>query len=133
MAKLLSKRSKLYGPPKKHRGTNKDRPLCAKVQGNEVVIRIGIDTLAFAFDHSDENRPWDHNRNEYVQQWKVTDPKQFAKDFVHELLTEEEDGSSNLSNFFDRICEDTANEGTIGIELCGASAFEGNLHPLTKG
>jgi hypothetical protein len=129
---MTSKRSKLYGKPKKHRGTNKDRPLCAKVLGNEVMIRIGIDTLAFAHDHNPDNNQWDEKRGDYIQQWKVSDPKVFAKDFVYELLTEEEDGSTNLSNFFDRICQDTANEGTIGIEQCERSAFEGNLHPLTK-
>jgi len=99
------------------RGRN--RPLGLKVQGNEVVIRIGINTLAFAHNHADWNRPWDDVRNDYIQQWKVADPNQFAKDFVNELQSEEEDGSTPLTELFDRICQNTTNEGTIAVEICG--------------
>jgi len=97
----------------------KNRPLGLKVQGNEVVIRIGINTLAFAHDRSSANNPWDEAREDYIQQWKVVDPKQFANDFVIELQSEEEDGSTKLVELFDEIFQDTVNEGSIAVKVCG--------------
>jgi len=97
----------------------KNRPLTVEVKGNELIIKIGINTLSWAFEHSDDNNPWDEKQHKFIRTWKVTDIAQFAKDVMYELLSEEEDGSSSLSNFFDRACQDALNEGSIGIDSCG--------------
>ena len=35
------------------------RPLSIEVEGNELVIRIGVDTLQFCFETGEENQPYD--------------------------------------------------------------------------
>jgi len=97
----------------------KNRPLTTEIKGNELVITIGVNTLAFAFEHSDDNNPWNGKQHKFIRTWKVTDIAQFAKDVMYELLSEEEDGSSPLSNFFDRACQNALNEGSIGIDSSG--------------
>lgn len=96
-----------------------DRPLSIKVQGRELVIRIGVGTLAWAFDHESENNPWDDEKNEHIQAFKVTDPKKFAKDVVYAALREEEDGSTPLSDFLDQICRAAAEDGSEGVDESG--------------
>ena len=97
----------------------KNRPLTTEIKGNELVIKIGINTLSWAFEHSDDNNPWNEKQDKFIRVWKVTDIAQFAKDVMYELRSEEEDGSSPLINFLDRACQDAVNEGSIGIDSCG--------------
>jgi len=97
----------------------KNRPLTVEVKGNELVIRIGIDTLAWAFERSEYNRPWDEDVADFMQTWKVEDPKQFAKDVRIEMLNEQEDGATPLGDFIDHACQGALNEGSVAIEEYG--------------
>ena len=102
----------------------KNRPLTVEVKGNELVIRIGIDTLAWAFERSEYNNPWDEDVADFIQTWKVEDPKQFAQDVSHEMLNEQEDGSTPVGHFVDQACQDALNEGSVAIEKYGKK-YEG--------
>lgn len=97
-----------------------DRPLSAEIRGRELVIRVGIGTIAWAFEHDSENNQWDDEKNNYIQGWKVSDLREFAKDVRHEALREEEDGSTPLCRFLDQLCRAAADQGSLGIEESGA-------------
>lgn len=103
----------------------KDAQLTVDIIDEEVVIRVGIDTLAWAFDHMGENNPYDEEVHDFVQTWKVTDPSEFAKDVVGELTREEEDGTHPLHLLLDQACNAAADQGSLGIDenTDGLSAY----------
>jgi len=77
------------------------QPLTIGVEGEELVIRIGVDTLAFAFETGEENQPFDREANDFRRSWKVVDPYKFAKGVGNALCNEEEDGSTPLTKILD--------------------------------
>jgi hypothetical protein len=77
------------------------RPLTLGVEGDELVIRIGVDTLVFAFETGEENQPYDEKVRDYRRSWKVTDKHKFAKGVSDRLCDEEEDGSTPLTKILD--------------------------------
>lgn len=77
------------------------RPLKAGVEGQELVIRIGLDTLVFSFEVGDENNPFDHESNDFRRAFKVVDKRQFAKGVASALCDEQEDGSTPLTEILD--------------------------------
>ena len=91
----------------------KDTPLTLGIENNQVVIRIGISTLAFSA-HEREN-------NEYCEEdnrpkWRIVDERQFAKDVLYAMQIEKEDGSTPLTDFLDDMIEDALDEGSIAVE-----------------
>ena len=102
-----------------------DAPLTVDVEEDEVVIRIGIGTLAWAFDHMVENNPWSNDKHDFVQKWKVSDPVEFANDVVGELTNEAEDSSHPLNILLDQVSNAAADQGSLGIEEVtdGKSAY----------
>ena len=102
-----------------------DARLTVDIKNEEIVIRVGIGTLAWAFEHMEENNPWSDSARDFVQTWKVSDPVEFAKDVVGELTREEEDGSHPLHRLLDKACTDAADQGCLGIEenTDGKSAY----------
>lgn len=102
-----------------------DAPLTVDVENEEVVIRIGIGILAWAFDHMEENNPWSDDKCDYVQKWKVSNPVEFAKDVVGELTNEAEDGSNPLTSLLDQVSTAAADQGSLGVEEItdGKSAY----------
>jgi len=78
------------------------RPLAVGVHGDELVIRIGVDTLAFAFETGDENQPYDEEAHDFRRAWKVVDKHKFARGVGNALLDEREDGSSPLTDVLDK-------------------------------
>jgi hypothetical protein len=87
--------------------------LGVKVEGDELVIRIGIDTLAFASEENDDWHQWDGVK--FVPLWKVVDNKGWAEDVIHEMLKEEEDGSSPLTNFLDKMSMSALDQGSLSV------------------
>lgn len=79
----------------------KDAPLKVGVEGDELVIRIGIGTLAYCFETGEENQPFDEKANDFRRSFKVTDPHKFAKGVGVALQDEEEDGSTPLTKIMD--------------------------------
>lgn len=53
--------------------SDKDQPLKCTVEGDELVIRIGVSTLAFAFKESSLNSPFNEEANDWLPLWKVVD------------------------------------------------------------
>jgi hypothetical protein len=95
----------------------KDQRLVVEVKDDELVVRIGIDTLAFAANESDAFKPWDDRVEDWVQKFKVVDPIAFAGDVKRAMLDEAEDGSSPLSRFLDNVDEAALDDGADGIEF----------------
>lgn len=83
----------------------KDSPLRVEVEGDELVIRIGIGTLAFA----------QHFRQWYTGEvgYAVTDEAEFAKDVKNAMQHEEEDGSSPINDFLDKMCDAAVEDGSV--------------------
>jgi hypothetical protein len=89
-------------------------PLTAKVEGGELIIRIGVDTLAYAATIGNRFHYFDERKNEYIRSVAITDATQFAKDVGHAMLNQAEDGSSALTNFIDQMAEDAMGDGSEG-------------------
>jgi hypothetical protein len=77
------------------------RPLSVEVEGDELVIRIGVDTLVFAFETSEDNNPFDEDTDDFRREFKVTDKHEFAKGVANSLRDEEEDGSTPITKILD--------------------------------
>lgn len=97
-----------------------DQPLRVEVTSDgELIIRIGINTLAFAMNTMEQNNPYDEDAEGYRRLWKVTDPAQFAKEVRIELCREEEDGSTPLSDLLDTVCWNAIEAGCFGVDEDG--------------
>jgi hypothetical protein len=90
--------------------------LKCSVEDDELVIRIGIDTLAFAFHESDENNQWDHDLLETRRVYTVIDDLQFAHDVALAANYEAENGSTPLTTFLDDMMQAALNDGSTGVE-----------------
>lgn len=94
----------------------RNAPLSACIEGNQLVVRIGIDTLAFSAEHCprfyDADKPLDAD-GPYV---RVTNKRELAKDIVRELLREEEDGTNPLHVLLDDAIEAAREDGSLGFE-----------------
>ncbi len=93
----------------------KDRPLTVEVTKHELVIRIGINTLAF----SAENCPRFYDgtvENADPPYVTILDNRQLAHDVCRELLSEAEDGSSPLSDVLDECIEAARDDGSEAFD-----------------
>src|SRR5579883_867509 len=93
-------------------------PLNVGVKGSELVIRIGVETLAFAFESGEENQPFDDAANDFRREWKVTDKYKFAEGVARALRDESEDGSTALTRILDAAFT-RAVENDMGVEEDG--------------
>lgn len=94
-----------------------DAPLRAALEGDQIVIRLGIDTNAFATAHSPHFYDYEqHGANEgpYL---KIDDKRAFANEVVRALRHEEEDGSGPLTKLFDEAAERALDDGAEGVDF----------------
>jgi hypothetical protein len=103
-------------------------PLTVGVEGDQLVIRIGVDTLAWCFEISEDNQPFDEKAKDFRREWKVVDPHKFAKGVGSGLCIEEEDGSTPLTCILDAACV-TAVEDDMGVAEDGRIVTNKMLHP----
>lgn len=97
---------------KKISGSGKD--LKVRIEKGQLIISIGIDTLAFAFDNG-----------EYAYElFKVSNIKGFAKDVLYELLREEEDGTTPVHRLLDEVCNEAAEQGSRYVRELGGGGEE---------
>lgn len=96
----------------------KDTPLSMKLEDGDLVIRIGIDRLAFCADHADEFNPYDEKIGNFVQQWRVSDKTEFAKDVAGQLCDQGEDGSTPFTRLLDKMSMAAMEDGSLGVEEC---------------
>jgi spore coat polysaccharide biosynthesis protein SpsF (cytidylyltransferase family) len=88
-----------------------------KIIDNCLVIRIWIDTLAWATEHSEKNEVWDEEKEDYVNTVKIKDNLQFAKDVMRELSEEEEDGTTMVHLLLDNATEKAIENGSLGLDV----------------
>lgn len=103
-------------------------PLTVGVEEDQLVIRIGVDTLAFCFEVGDENQPFDEEANDYRRAFKVIDKHKFAKGVAYGLQDEEEDGSTPLTKILDDAFI-KAVESDMGVDEDGRIVTNEMLHP----
>lgn len=103
-------------------------PLTIGVEGDQLVIRIGVDTLAFCFEIGEENQPFDEKANDFRRAYKVIDRHKFAKGVADGLQDEEEDGSTPLTNILDAAFI-KAVESAMGVDEDGRLVTNEMLHP----
>ena len=92
-----------------------DLPLECAVVGNELVLRIGVNTLAWAGGHCPDF--WDGEAaNADGPYIKVTDPLAFAREVALALNAEREDGSNLLSDVLDAAIKAAVEDGCEGVD-----------------
>lgn len=72
------------------------------VEEDQLVIRIGVDALVFAAEHSEEFQPYNAKSGNF-DQWKIRDADEFAKAVANHLHDEEENGSTPVTRTLDEI------------------------------
>jgi hypothetical protein len=84
----------------------------------ELVIRIGIDTLAFALERMEETNPFNEDLNDFRQLYRIVDPVEFAKDVSSALCDEGygDSGSTPLTRLLDASCLAAIESGSLGCE-----------------
>lgn len=106
-------------------------PLTIGVESDQLVIRIGVDTLAWCFEISDDNQPYDEKAGDFRRAFKVTDRRKFAKGVGIGLRDEEEDGSTPLTKILDAACI-RAVEDDMGVDEDGRIVTNEMLHPAAS-
>lgn len=91
----------------------RDSPLRATIEGEELVIRIGVGTLAHAAENCE--RFYEYEKHAAPPYKQVTAPNELARDVRNELFREEEDGSSPISNLIDEAIVLAHDEGSLGF------------------
>jgi hypothetical protein len=80
----------------------------AKIVGDEILIRIPIDTLPLAMEGACDMQAVE-------PRYRVTDPAAFAEGFVWALNQEEEDGTTRIHKLFDEAMNAALDMGTEGV------------------
>lgn len=80
-------------------------PLTVVVDRDQLVIRIGVSTLAYAVQNGED---WTG---------EIIDSKGFARDVVNVLLDEREDGTTPVHLLLDAAAQEAANQGSIHLAL----------------
>lgn len=90
-------------------------PLRAVLENDRLCVSIGVKTLAFAFENSEENNPYYEDFCDTKRQFSICDPLQFAKDVCNELNREYKDGSTPLTQLLDSMMGSVAEQGSEGV------------------
>jgi hypothetical protein len=92
----------------------RNRPLQASIQDDQLVISIGIETLAYCAAHQPNII---EDSGEYNWPYiKIDDVSRFARDVVCGLLHEEEDGSTVISRCIDEACLSAVEDGSEAVD-----------------
>jgi len=91
------------------------QPLKATIADGRLVIAIGVQTLAHASAASDWANPFDETVYDYIRTFAIDDAPQFAQDVVLAMLAEEEDGSTPLTVFLDKMAQAAIEDGSLGL------------------
>lgn len=104
----------------------KDQPLTVEIKDDEIVIRVGIDVVKWALEHHRDSQPFNEETSKYEQKWIVSDASEFAKEVLSEMDREEEDGTTPLIEFLDKMCMAALEAGSIGTDEApkGTKAFD---------
>ena len=80
----------------------------AHIENGEIVIRVAIDVLPGALKQNP--------RDDSYYSCKVTDLAGFAKDVVHALNSEAEDGTTPIHSLFDSAMAEAIDQGSMHVE-----------------
>ncbi len=99
----------------------KERPLEVKRIADTIFITIGVGTLAWAATETFKDEAYVKNMEKddgekKIEPLKILNKKRFADDVVNQCLHEEEDGSTNISRFLDKMIDDTVGNGSEFIK-----------------
>lgn len=97
----------------------KTKPLTVQIKDGELIMRVGIDTLAHAAEYGEmfnEFKPYPACYPPYV---KVKKKSLLAKDVKTELLRNDEDGSTPLSRLLDQMLVEAREDGSLAFEDMG--------------
>lgn len=83
----------------------KKTPLTCEIARGELIIRIGVETLAFAV-----------NNGVAIAGCKVTDAAGFAQDVLAELQSEQEDGTTTVHLLLDAAAARAVDFGSQFVE-----------------
>lgn len=99
---------------------SQSKRLTVSVRNGQLVIAIGVRTLAHAVTHADWANKWQAGESgepgDYVRTFAITDAGTFAEEVAHMMQEEAEDGSSPLSDFLDKMCEAAVDDGSEVVE-----------------
>lgn len=84
---------------------NPDQPLDVGIMGKCFIIVIGVDTLKFAAEHCDDN-----------PRLEVIDTLQLCHDTALEMLKEEENGSTILTDMMDKAVSNACDNGSTAFD-----------------
>ena len=96
----------------------KNQPLKCSIEKDELVIRIGIDTLKMSAEFCPVFYEYEKHKNKGPQEpYKIVeDAKELALDVSRAMQNDEEDGSSNLSDFLDEMIQIAYEDGTTAFK-----------------
>lgn len=80
--------------------------LSVKIEDGQLKISIGIALLAFAVQGSDQ----------WPEEFRVTDIRDFAKSMLRRLRDEEEDGTTPVHRMFDAVADQILEQGDDGVD-----------------
>lgn len=90
-----------------------------KVERGKLIISLPLSILKFAFEASEYNNSYVEETGMFRKDYKVIDVKEFGNDVANEMLYEEEDGSTPLTDFLDKMCRNAVGNGSIALEKDG--------------
>lgn len=82
-------------------------PIKCSVEGTDLVMRIGIGTLAFAAKKKNGGPIENHVR--------IVDKTELAKDVANELMRENEIGNFPMADYLDKAIEAAAESGSVAF------------------
>lgn len=103
---------RIGGEKNPDRNSKKDQPLVCYVERDQLVIRIGVDTLAFAYKERRDFEAEDAGR----LTTKITNALGFAQDVAHELTDENELGATALTGLLDDAIDRAIENGSEFVE-----------------
>ncbi|SEI17067.1 hypothetical protein [Pseudomonas asplenii] len=101
------------GPDGKIQISPSQDALSIGVEGDHLVIRIGVDCLCNITETADT---WPA-RNEEGDPCKILDRQQFIQDLVNELGRDDEQGATSIHLAFDQAAQDVLESGSESVEL----------------
>lgn len=94
---------------KKRKGRPSDQPLVVRIEGQHLVVRIGIATLKFC-SHAEEGGP-------LPEGVRVIHGRMWVKDVLRALLHEAEDGTNLINYALDRGIERACDDGSVALHF----------------
>ena len=104
-----------------------NKPLKVAIEGEELVIRVKLDTLVFAVQHDPQLQHYDRDLGDFFGP-EVVDRSQWAREMVSALQSEEEDGTTLVHLMLDKAALNAIESGAEGIHSAEDMADRARAH-----